>query len=416
MKKPQHYILESFSEPEELLSGKSVSPDFSVHKVNAHIHTPYSFSAFTGIEQIFSLAGKEEIRVLGVNDFFTTGAYEEFYQHALDAKIFPLFNIEFIGLSAMDQKNGIRINDPNNPGRIYLSGKGLNFPVAMSTYHEKIVNHVIRESHIQAALMIDKTNDLLERLNSTFRISFEEIRTSLAKELVRERHIAKMIRIKILETIRGEEEQLALLTDLFGGKEPEAGLENIAALEGEIRSNLLKAGGRAFVEENEKAFLSIEQIAEIIYQSGGIPCYPVLLDNKEGKYTEFEENWTDLLDRLEKLNISCIELIPGRNSYPVLKEFVHYFDQNGFVIMFGTEHNTPDLLPLSVSCRNSIPLDDELTTVSYEGACVIAAHQYLRAKGRSGYIDEENSHNARSKKEWFVNLGKAVIDKFITIK
>ncbi len=42
--------------------------------------------------------------------------------------MFPLLNMELIGISKEDQEKGIRVNDPNNPGRTYISGKGLAFP------------------------------------------------------------------------------------------------------------------------------------------------------------------------------------------------------------------------------------------------------------------------------------------------
>src|SRR6056297_1710294 len=93
-------------------------------KVNNHIHSPYSFSAFNDIPHAVSLAVEEEISVLGINDFFVRDGYEEFAQECQKQQVFPLFNIEFIALSKADQANSVRVNDPNNPGRTYLSGKG----------------------------------------------------------------------------------------------------------------------------------------------------------------------------------------------------------------------------------------------------------------------------------------------------
>ena len=66
--------------------------------VNGHFHTPYSFSAFTEIEQPFRMAEAEGVQVLGINDFYTTDGYAEFAGLAVKYKIFPLFNIEFMAL------------------------------------------------------------------------------------------------------------------------------------------------------------------------------------------------------------------------------------------------------------------------------------------------------------------------------
>src|SRR6218665_2946549 len=73
-------------------------------KVNAHIHTPYSFSSFSSVEEAVAMAKREDIGILGVNDFFTTEAYEEFERQCRQAKIYPLFNIEFIGVDKTFKK------------------------------------------------------------------------------------------------------------------------------------------------------------------------------------------------------------------------------------------------------------------------------------------------------------------------
>src|SRR5210317_2027764 len=100
-------------------------------KVNSHIHTPYSFSAFRSIEEAFAMAEKEGIQVLGINDFFVTDGYSEFNETAEKYRIYPLFNIEFIGLLKEEQEKGIRVNDPGNPGRMYFCGKALDYPVSL---------------------------------------------------------------------------------------------------------------------------------------------------------------------------------------------------------------------------------------------------------------------------------------------
>ena len=62
-------------------------------KVNSHIHTPYSFSAFESIEQAFEMARSEGVRVLGINDFFVTDGYDEFGRTAGKYGIYPIFSI-----------------------------------------------------------------------------------------------------------------------------------------------------------------------------------------------------------------------------------------------------------------------------------------------------------------------------------
>jgi hypothetical protein len=385
-------------------------PDY--REANGHIHTPYSFSAFSDLESVFTMAGKENIKLLGINDFYVTDGYDAFHKGCLRNNIFPLFNIEFIGLLKEEQKNGIRINDPNNPGRIYFSGKGLDYPFHTGFILRKQLKSVIRESQHQIRAMISKLNKLIEPLNPSLTLSYEVVKKKYAHDLVRERHIAKALRIITAEGFASPEDQIGFLEKLYGGKKSKTGLSDTSALENEIRSNLLKSGGAAFVEEDESSFLELASIIRIIIKAGGIPCYPVLLDDPSGKFTEFETDPEKLHASLTRLGIGCIELIPGRNNLSVLKNFVEFFDNKGFIITFGTEHNTPEMVPLTVTARGFVPLDESLKKIAWEGACVIAAHQYLRADGRQGYVLPDGTHSIKQKRE-LIKSGQLVIEYFL---
>jgi hypothetical protein len=385
-------------------------PDY--RETNSHIHTPYSFSAFSDMETIFKMAVKEKIAVLGINDFYVTDGYDSFHKGCVENNIFPLFNIEFIGLLKNEQQKGIRINDPNNPGRIYFSGKGLDYPFHTGFMLRKQLKKVIKESQIQIQSMISMLNKLIEKENPSLRLSYETVKKEFAHDLVRERHLAKALRIMASTKFSTPEDQLHFLETLYGGKKSKTGLSDDSALENEIRSNLLKSGGAAFVEEDESSFLELKKIIRIIIKAGGIPCYPVLLDDPSGKYTEFEEDPHKLHTSLTSLGIECIELIPGRNNSTILKNFVEFFHKKGFIITFGTEHNTPEMIPLTVTTRGSVPMDESLKTIAWEGACVIAAHQYLRADGRQGYVLPDGTHSKKQMRE-LVNLGQIVIEYFL---
>jgi hypothetical protein len=405
-------FLLSYPPPPELKKKLQDKTFPAYREVNGHIHTPYSFSAFSDMETIFSMSREEKIVSLGINDFYVTDGYDSFHKGCVDNKIFPLFNIEFIGLMKDEQKKGIRINDPNNPGRIYFSGKGLDYPFHTGFMLRKQLKNVIRESQDQIKAMIVKLNKLIRNENPTLSLSYETIKKRYAHDLVRERHIAKALRILAAENYTSPEEQLAFIEKLYGGKKSRFTTSDTSALENEIRSNLLKSGGAAFVEETESSFLEISKIINIILKAGGIPCYPVLLDDPSGKCTEFEENPERLYHSLKKLGVCCIELIPGRNDLDILKNFVEFFHKRGFLITFGTEHNTPEMIPLTVSTRGSVPLDTELKKIAWEGACIVAAHQYLRAAGRQGYVLADGKMCTDQNKD-LAELGQTVIEYFL---
>jgi hypothetical protein len=408
-------ILQNYPEPEELLIWyKNLKKDV-VYEVNGHVHTPFSFSAFSDISEIFEMAKKENIKAVGINDFFVTDGYPYFYEHALTYNIFPLFNIEFIGLLKDEQARNIRINDPNNPGRCYFSGKGLTHPFSLPKDLWTKLDSVVSESQVQVQSMVNKANQWFTEINVDIHLDFHLLKKKFAKELVRERHLAKAIRVAVFEKKKDENGRKELFKLIYGGKDSKVDMNDIPGLENEIRGNLLKLGGKAFVEEDDKAFMSIDEVIRIIVAAGGIPCYPVLLDDKNGTYTEYEGDKEKLYTELTKRNIGCIELIPGRNDAKHLQEFVKFFNDKNFVISFGTEHNSPDMIPLTCDTRGKKPLDEEMRKISFEGVCVIAAHQYLHAKGLPAFVDATGkAQNAN--KDYFVTLGKAVIEKFLQDK
>jgi hypothetical protein len=399
----------TFDKLDKEMSGLSL-PEY--REANGHIHTPYSFSAFRALDTAFKMAVTEKIAVLGINDFYVTDGYKAFYDGCLSYKIFPMFNIEFIGLLKEEQKKGIRINDPNNPGRIYFSGKGLDYPFKVGWIQRRQLNSVKRESQNQIKAMISKLNRLISKEKPGEKLTYAAIKREYAHELVRERHIAKALRELALTVSPSPDEQIQFLENLYGGKKSKAGISNSAALENEIRSYLLKSGGAAFVEEDKNSFLELRKIIKIIIKAGGIPCYPVLLDDPNGNCTEFEADAEKLYESLKGLGIECIELIPGRNDFAILKKFVEFFNYKGFIITFGTEHNTPEMIPLTVTTRDSVPLDDAMKKIAWEGVCVIAAHQYLRADGRQGYVLPDGTHSKKQMKE-LANLGQLVIEYFL---
>ena len=393
-------FLEEFPGKDTLLKAYDEKSNGFPMKVNNHIHTPYSFSAFQSVTEVVRKAVAEEVRILGINDFYVTDGYNEFMEKCIDHGLFPLFNIELIGISKEDQDAGIRVNDPGNPGRTYISGKGLAFQVVLPEHQVKKLQFVVKESNSQVSKMVDLLNEWLQKQDVDIKLSVDEIMETQAINLLRERHVVKMVRLKLEEKASDDLEYYELLTKVYGGASFEKRRADIAGTEDELRSKLLKAGAPAFVPEDEKAFMPVEEIAQIIRDAGGIPTYPLLLDGAGGQVTEFEKEKEQLLKVLENRGFQSIEFIPLRNQIGKLKEYVEYFYANGFVISFGTEHNTTAMGPMEVSCKDGVALDEELLQISFNGAAYVAAHQYLVVKEGTDYT--------RGTRDEMEQLGKAI--------
>ncbi len=390
-----------------MLLEKHATPVFrSPLKVNNHIHTPYSFSAFQSVAEAVSLAEKEGIKILGINDFYVTDGYEEFIAQCRSRGLFPLLNIELIGIGREDQEAGLRVNDPGNPGRTYISGKGLAFPSILPPGQKKKLEGVVLESNRQVGKMVDLLNRWLEYHQTGISLSVGEIFREHAVNLLRERHVAKALRLKLEKAAPHETDLTRLLEQVYGGRPSEKKVEDKAGIEEELRARLLKSGAPAFVPEDEKAFMNLDEITGIIRDAGGIPTYPMLLDGTGGAMTEFEQNREQLLSQLRERGFTSVELIPMRNRIEVLKEYAGYFYEHGFVVSFGTEHNTSVLSPLTVQCKYGVPLDDTLMQISFDGAAYLAAHQYRVVKEGPGYPGES--------REEMEQLGHAVLNYYFT--
>src|SRR5438552_1806355 len=94
-------------------------------RVNAHIHLPPNFTAFASTQQALELAEAQDVRVLGASNYYDYTVYAEFASQARQHGIFPLFGLEIIALIEPLVQAGVKINDPGNPGKMYLCGKGI---------------------------------------------------------------------------------------------------------------------------------------------------------------------------------------------------------------------------------------------------------------------------------------------------
>ena len=384
-----------------------------IPNVNAHLHTPFSFSAFEKLADALEKASDENVSVVGINDFYSMDGYEEWDKESRKRHLYPLFNIEFISLQQEDRDNGIRVNDPNNPGRTYISGKGLSCPPALKEPYASQLAGVRAESNAQVKEMCDKVNLLLKAFDAGFQVDFETIESEMSKGLVRERHLAKALRMYTYIHFKNEPKDIKnFLEKISNGKRLKSDIFDYAGVENEIRGNLLKAGGAAFVPEDPKAFLPLEDVCRIIVGAGGIPTYPFLGDDANGGFTDFEQDIEKAAGILKQRGIFAAEFITTRNSTEVLEKYAGYLHDNGFVVTFGTEHNSPAMEPILLRTRDHTQLTERLKQINYDGACVVAAHQELIREGKAGYVDANGKADMANRNK-YIKKGNEWIQQII---
>jgi hypothetical protein len=205
------------------------------------------------------------------------------------------------------------------------------------------------------------------------------------------------------------EDRASLLARAFAG--PSAvNVEDPVAVQGEIRSRLMKAGRPAFVPESP---VSIADAYLMVLEMDGIPCYPTLADGVT-PICPWETPPEALAGRVLARGIHAAELIPNRNQPVVVDAYVTAFRSAGIIVTAGTEHNTAERIPLEPRCADGALPSAAALQVFWEGTCVIAAHQHLRAEGRPGFVDRDGIPNpdfpdADTRIRWFAALGAQLI-------
>lgn len=357
-------------------------PDFIC---NSHVHLPPNFSAFDSVDQAVELASREGVRVLGASNYYDFQVYADLARLAQESGIFPLFGVEIICFEKELAAQGIRINDPANPGKFYLCGRGISRFDTMSPCAVEIMQRIRRGDEQRMAQMVAKLSEALFTRGAKITLSDSQIIDQLADNrgairnsiTLQERHVAQAFQQEIFARLNCSER-----ADLLQMNEEDA--DDPQRLQNQIRSQFMKAGKPAYVEEK---FVSFDDAMRLILELGGYPCYPVLADGASS-ICEFEQSVDELIHRLKDRNIHAAEFIPNRNTPETLARYVPAMREAGLSISAGTEHNTQELIPLTPMCANGARIPEDIEAIFREGACVIAAHQTLASNGERGFVDD----------------------------
>ena len=388
-------------------------------KVNIHIHLPPNFSAFETVAQAVGLAAEQGLGVLGVSNYYDYRVYGDYAAHARRHGIFPLFGLEIISLIDDLARRGVKVNDPGNPGRMYICGKGITRFDPMSRTASEIIDIIRRNDRRRMSEMIGKLLAIFKARGLDTQLTEAKIVDGVVKRhgcrrdavYLQERHVAQAFQEALFARTRNGE-RIGLLSKVLGAPSAANGDEAVK-IQGEIRSHLMKAGKEAFVEER---FVNFDQAYTLILELGGIPCYPTLADGAS-PICPYEDPPEKLVRNCQERNLHCVELIPIRNAPEVLERYVRAFRRAGIAVTAGTEHNTLDLLPLEPACKGGAEISDELKDIFWEGACVVAAHQFLALHGRCGFVDERGTPNrayetAEERIIALSRLGAAVVQRY----
>lgn len=389
-------------------------------RVNAHIHLPPNFSAFESVQQAVNLAAEQQIGALGVSNYYDYEVYGDFVERARAKGIFPLFGLEIISMQDDLRDAGVKVNDPGNPGKTYICGKGITRFDEMTPEAARLIDVICHNDSQRMIAMIDRMREIFDQrgletgIDEKAVIEMIVLRHGSPRKTVyiQERHISQAFQETLFENVEADDRVEKLNAILAPGSTKAKDADDFVAMQNDIRSHLMKAGKPAFVDE---AFLSFEEAHRLIVELGGIPIYPTLADGAS-PICGFEDTPEGLVEKIRSRNVHAAEFIPIRNQTDVLRDYVTKMRAAGLAVTAGTEHNTLDLIQFDPFCTDG-GVPDDIRAIFWEGACVVAAHQFLTLNGQTGFVDGEGnptgdyaSDDERIKA--FAKIGAAVIQKF----
>ncbi len=388
--------------------------------VNAHIHLPPNFSAFTTVGEALDHAHQQGLSMLGVSNYYDYAVYRDFTKRACDKGILPLYGIETIGLIPEYVSSGVRLNDPGNPGKAYLCSKGAMYLDPLPQAAFSIVEQIKARDTQRMNAMTQIMSELFAAAGLDTNLTADTVRLKVAERTkmpiatvtLQERHIAQAFQEAIFEATPDSDSRFRFLQRLFAADTP-VNCNDAAAVQNDIRSRLMKAGKPAFIADT---FIDFTDAYALALAVGGIPAYPVLADGAK-PICEYEQDIDALANDLIARSIHAVELIPIRNTPEVLTRYVNKLRAKGLIVTAGTEHNTLDLLPLAPKCVDNAPIPNVIQQIFTEGALVVAAHQYLKAKGNNGYVLEDGTLAGSFKTDddrirWYRDLGLKVLHAY----
>ena len=371
---------------------------------NLHIHTNESFGFFRSPTEAVWQAVLEGVSVFGLNDHYTVAGHKEFRRACKIAKIPAVFSMEAAAMDRTAEANGLLINDPDNPGRVYLCGKGVTRIPPESSRAMQNLSMMRAAVERRNRAMTDKARALFRERMDADGPAWDDVLQLTERGNSTERHVSKAIVVSLrkLAEVRGPFPAEAV-AQLCGAQPP---ADDDAALQNFVRFKLLKAGGTCFVEQSPDAFISMEELRDMLLAFGAIPTYPILAD----PITESERDIKALADRLAAMKIFAAELFPGRGSRERVAEVIGVAKDRWWPVFNGTEHNTPERKPL----LDPRSLDPEFAGWFEQSAAVVLGHQREVEQGRPGFLNDDGTPSladARARFEHFSAVGAEAIQE-----
>jgi hypothetical protein len=392
-------IVESGMDSGKIPSSLRSSPpnDPRYLKINLHIHTGESFGVFQNATEAVLEGYIAGLAYMGINDHYTVAGHREFKEACTIAGIKPLLSMEAIAKSPEEAEKGLRINDPHNPGRCYVSSKGVSKPFIAGNEGTGYLEQMRYATFLRNTQIAEKIGEFLKSQGFEKPFTYDLVLSHTPQGNVTERHLALAL-CQYLQEEFGTPEGIIRFMRKFWTSFDEKIAHDAVELQSYLREVFIKVGGIAYVEESDEAFLDLRSMLRLHLEIGGIPSYSLI----GSPLTEIERDIPFLFDWLEEHNIFAVDVFPEKVDFDRLKSIVDEAKKRYFPVFVGTEHNTKDPEPLVVplSCKG------EFNPYFIASARLLLGHQTISEISGPGFVDHQGNHQFSDRKKAFFLYSK----------
>lgn len=378
---------------------------------NMHCHSFFSYNGYDmSPSGLAWTAKKEGIKLVGIVDFDVLDGVEEFFDACEILNIRAAAGLETRVYLEEFKKD--ELNSPGEPGISYHMGVGFCRNSLPITGQAILDDMRTRADHRNRA-MVTRLNEYLAPLILDYEA---DVLPLTPAGNATERHMLTAL-------VSKSRLEIADFTDFWGEKLaiPASSVrdmaEDIPKFKNVIRAKLMKRGGVAYMQPDEKTFPGVDEVHGLIIGARAIPCITWLDGTSSG-----EQRIEDLLALLIDKGAGAINIIPDRNwniKDPELKKIklanlykvVELAKQLELPVLAGTEMNAPGQKFVDdFDTPELAPVRDDFL----QGAYFLYGHTIMERFAGMGYQSawaDSELQARKEKKDFFEGVGILVEPK-----
>ncbi len=310
--------------------------------INLHVHTNESFSVFRNPTEAVWYAYREDIEYFGINDHYTIDGHDEFRLACEAAGIRPTFSIEAIAMDEVALKKWRRYNDPNNPGRCYLIGKGVVRKLLPGGKGQNLLVSMTGSIRERNRRITEKLNRYLTAHGCVITLTYNEVEALTPRGNTTERHVVQAFCERLNREFEDLRVRKQVYSDLLQCDVEDKTLMDAARLLTLVREKLVKSSKPCYVEEDSRAFTTMDNLVDLYLEYGSVPTYPFM----GNPITEEEEYLESLIPKVMQNRLYALDIIDYRTEVRRAREIIEVANHYGLPVFIGTEHNTKEMVPL----------------------------------------------------------------------